>query len=227
MQASLALTAVLMGLAGGPHCIAMCGAACAGIGQAAGERRGAALALFQLGRVVGYALLGALAAASMQGLGWLTVHSAALRPVWTMVHVAAAVIGLVLLIQARQPLWLETGARRIWARVRGATQRWGLAAPLGIGVAWALLPCGLLYSALLVATLSGSWVDGALTMALFALGTSVAMTAGPWLLLRFGADVRGQWGVRLAGLALLVMSVWALWMGFAHDQAPWCAPAVG
>jgi len=135
MQASLALTAVLMGLAGGPHCIAMCGAACAGIGQAAGERRGAALALFQLGRVVGYALLGALAAASMQGLGWLTVHSAALRPVWTMVHVAAAVIGLVLLIQARQPLWLETGARRIWARVRGATQRWGLAAPLGIGVA--------------------------------------------------------------------------------------------
>ena len=227
MQASLALTAVLMGLAGGPHCIAMCGAACAGIGQAAGERRGAALALFQLGRVVGYALLGALAAASMQGLGWLTVHSAALRPVWTMVHVAAAVIGLVLLIQARQPLWLETGARRIWARVRGATQRWGLAAPLGIGVAWALLPCGLLYTALLVATLSGSWVDGALTMALFALGTSVAMTAGPWLLLRFGADVRGQWGVRLAGLALLVMSVWALWMGFAHDQAPWCAPAVG
>lgn len=227
MQASLAFTAVLMGLAGGPHCIAMCGAACAGIGQAAGERRGAALALFQLGRVVGYALLGALAAASMQGLGWLTVHSAALRPVWTMVHVAAAVIGLVLLIQARQPLWLETGARRIWARVRGATQRWGLAAPLGIGVAWALLPCGLLYSALLVATLSGSWVDGALTMALFALGTSVAMTAGPWLLLRFGADVRGQWGVRLAGLALLVMSVWALWMGLAHDQAPWCAPAVG
>ncbi|MEZ5642052.1 MAG: sulfite exporter TauE/SafE family protein [Burkholderiaceae bacterium] len=227
MQASLALTAVLMGLAGGPHCIAMCGAACAGIGQAAGERRGAALALFQLGRVVGYALLGALAAASMQGLGWLTVHSAALRPVWTMVHVAAAVISLVLLIQARQPLWLETGARRIWARVRGATQRWGLAAPLGIGVAWALLPCGLLYSALLVATLSGSWVEGALTMALFALGTSVAMTAGPWLLLRFGADVRGQWGVRLAGLALLVMSVWALWMGFAHDQAPWCAPAVG
>ncbi|WP_367350584.1 sulfite exporter TauE/SafE family protein [Ottowia sp.] len=227
MQASLAFTAVLMGLAGGPHCIAMCGAACAGIGQAAGERRGAALALFQLGRVVGYALLGALAAASMQGLGWLTVHSAALRPVWTMVHVAAAVIGLVLLIQARQPLWLETGARRIWARVRGATQRWGLAAPLGIGVAWALLPCGLLYSALLVATLSGSWVEGALTMALFALGTSVAMTAGPWLLLRFGADVRGQWGVRLAGLALLVMSVWALWMGLAHDQAPWCAPAVG
>ena len=36
MQTSLAVTALLMGLAGGPHCIAMCGAACAGIGRAAG-----------------------------------------------------------------------------------------------------------------------------------------------------------------------------------------------
>jgi sulfite exporter TauE/SafE len=39
MQTSLAMTALLMGLAGGPHCIAMCGAACAGIGKAAGERK--------------------------------------------------------------------------------------------------------------------------------------------------------------------------------------------
>ncbi|HBH38337.1 MAG TPA: sulfite exporter TauE/SafE family protein, partial [Curvibacter sp.] len=43
MQTSLALTALLMGLVGGPHCIAMCGAACAGIAQAGGERRNEAL----------------------------------------------------------------------------------------------------------------------------------------------------------------------------------------
>ena len=43
MQSSLALTAVLMGLAGGPHCVAMCGAACAGLGQAAGTRQVQAL----------------------------------------------------------------------------------------------------------------------------------------------------------------------------------------
>ena len=225
MLTPILITAALTtGLAGGPHCVAMCGAACAGIGQAAGARRVAALWLFQVGRIAGYSLLGAVAAASMQALGWLTVQSAALRPVWTMIHVAAALLGLVLLIQARQPLWLEAGARRIWARVRAATQRWGLAAPLVIGVAWALLPCGLLYPQVLVAALAGTWVDGAILMALFALGTSVAMLLGPWLLLRLGADVRGQWGVRLAGLVLLVMSAWALWMGLMHDQAPWCAP---
>ncbi|MBN9405300.1 MAG: sulfite exporter TauE/SafE family protein [Burkholderiales bacterium] len=222
MTLSLAVTAVLMGLAGGPHCIAMCGAACAGIGQAAAPRGQLGIGLFQLGRLAGYALLGALAAASMQGLGWLTVQSAALRPVWSMVHVAALLLGAMLLIWARQPLWLELGARRVWARVRGATQRWGLAAPLGVGVAWALLPCGLLYSAVMVAALAGSVAGGAAVMALFALGSGVTLWLGPWLLLRLGRGGRGAWGMRIAGLALVLTSAWALWMGLAHDQAPWC-----
>ena len=222
MTVSLAVTALLMGLAGGPHCIAMCGAACAGIGQAAAPRGSQAIGLFQLGRLAGYALLGALAAASMQGLGWLTVHSAALRPVWTMVHVAAVLLGLMLLIWARQPLWLELGARRVWARVRTATQSFGLAAPLGLGVAWALLPCGLLYSAVMVAALAGSPAGGAAVMALFALGSGAVLWLAPWLLRRLGRGGSGSWGMRIAGLALLLTSAWGLWMGLMHDQAPWC-----
>lgn len=95
-----------------------------------------------------------------------------------------------------------------------------------IGMAWALLPCGLLYSALLVAALAGSTLGGAMVMALFAAGTSVTMVIGPWLWLRLnGAPARlgsGQWGVRLAGAALAVSSGWALWMALAHNAAPWC-----
>jgi len=222
MTWSLAATAVLMGLAGGPHCIAMCGAACAGIGQAGAPRGALAIGWFQVGRLTGYTLLGALAAASMQGLGWLTVQSAALRPLWTMVHVAAVLLGAMLLIWARQPVWLEWGARRVWARVRTVTQRFGLAAPLGVGVAWALLPCGLLYSAAMVAALAGSVTGGAAVMALFALGSGLTLWLGPWLLLRLGRSGRGAWGMRLAGLALLLTSAWGLWMGLMHDQAPWC-----
>ena len=48
MQGSLALTALLMGLVGGPHCVLMCGAACAGLASAAGDRRRSALWLFHL-----------------------------------------------------------------------------------------------------------------------------------------------------------------------------------
>lgn len=219
---SLLVTALVMGLAGGPHCIAMCGAACAGIGQAAAPRSTLALSLFQIGRLIGYSLLGALAAASMQGLGWLTVHSAALRPVWTMVHVAAVVLGLMLLVLARQPLWLDQGARRVWARVRAATQSLGLAAPFGLGVAWALLPCGLLYSAVMVAALAGHMAGGALVMLLFGLGSGLWLWAGPWLLLRLGRRAGNAWAMRAAGLALLLTAGTGLWLGLVHEQAPWC-----
>ena len=224
MQTSLALTALLMGLVGGPHCIAMCGAACAGISQAAGTRRNEALWTFQLGRVLGYAALGGLAAASIQGLGWLTIQSAALRPVWTLFHVAALLLGLLLLWRAQQPVWLEGAARRLWQGARALAAGRGRGAPLVMGVLWALLPCGLLYSALLVAAMTGQAIQGAAVMALFATGTAVSMLAGPWLWLRLGGQ--GQWGVRLAGLALAASSAWALWMGLAHDAAPWCVTPV-
>lgn len=222
MQTSLALTALMMGVAGGPHCLAMCGAACAGIGQAAGVRQAQALGAFQIGRLLGYAALGALAAASVQGLGWLTVQSAALRPVWSLLHVAALVLGLLLLVLARQPAWLDQGAQRLWRRVRSWAQGRGAWAPATLGALWALMPCGLLYSALMVAALSSRVLDGALTMALFALGSSISLWAGPWLLLRLQTLGDGRWGIRLAGLALAGTSAWALWMGLVHDQAPWC-----
>lgn len=226
MQTTLAATALLMGLAGGPHCVAMCGAACGAMGRTPAGQSTLALWVFQAGRLIGYSSLGALAAASMQGLGWLSVHSAALRPVWTMFHVAAALLGLMLLWQARQPIWLENCARKVWQSVRFVTGnlKGGAAlAPIGVmGVLWALLPCGLLYSSLLVAAMTSSAAEGAGVMALFALGSGVSLMAGPWAWLRLRGQGSGQWAIRIAGLALLASSAWALWMGLVHNTAPWC-----
>ena len=222
MQSSLVITAFLMGLAGGPHCIAMCGAACAGIGKAAGERGTLAIWTFQAGRMAGYSALGALAAASIQGLGWLSTQTAAMRPVWTLFHVASMMLGVTLVVLARQPVWLDGAARSLWRKVRTLDVRWGRGAPLAVGALWAFMPCGLLYSALLVAALAGGPLEGARTMALFALGSSVSLVIGPWLLLRLRGGGSGEWGIRLAGLALAGTSGFALWMGLAHNAAPWC-----
>ena len=233
MDLTLAATALLMGLAGGPHCVAMCGAACVGIGRNQLGHSARALWVFQGGRLVGYSALGALAATSMQGLGWLSVHSAAMRPVWTLFHVAAALLGLMLLWRARQPVWLEASARAVWRGVRSVTGnlKGGAAlAPIGlIGVLWALLPCGLLYSAVLVAAMTSSATQGAGVMALFALGSSVSLLAGPWLWLRLRrkgtAEGASRWAIRIAGLALVASSVWALWVGLVRNAAPWCLTA--
>lgn len=222
MQTSMAMTALVMGVVGGPHCVAMCGAACAGISRAAGQQGARALWTFQVSRMLGYALMGAFAAGSVQGLAWLGTNTSVIRPVWTMFHVAALLLGLALVLRARQPAWIDDLAQGVWRRVRPVLVRLGAKAPVVLGVAWALMPCGLLYSALLMASLSASALDGALIMALFALGTSVSLTAGPGLLLRLRGGASGAWAIRLAGLALMGTSGWALWMGITQPTGLWC-----
>lgn len=222
MQTSMALTALFMGLVGGPHCVAMCGAACAGISRAAGARSTRALWTFQLSRMAGYALFGAFAAGTVQGLAWLGTNTAVIRPVWTMFHVAAMLLGLALLWRARQPAWIESVGQGVWRKARPVLTKMGARAPAVLSVAWALMPCGLLYSALLMASLSASAVEGALIMALFSIGTSVSLTAGPWLLLKLRSGQSGAWAIRLAGLALAATSGWALWMGVTQPTGLWC-----
>ena len=61
MSTALPLAALVMGLAGGPHCAAMCGPACAGVVRMSGRPLAAGLWRFQLGRLLGYSLAGAAA----------------------------------------------------------------------------------------------------------------------------------------------------------------------
>jgi len=218
----MAITALFMGIVGGPHCVAMCGAACAGISRAAGERSTRALWTFQFSRMLGYSLFGAFAAGSVQGLAVLGTNTIAIRPVWTMFHAAAFLLGLALIWQARQPAWIDSLGQSLWRKARPVLNRLGPRAPIVLGVGWALMPCGLLYSALLVASLSANVFEGAAIMALFSLGTSISLTAAPWLLLRLRGGQSGAWAIRLAGLALALTSGWALWMGLTNPTGLFC-----
>lgn len=222
MQTSMAITALVMGLVGGPHCVAMCGAACAGISRAAAPRSTHALITFQLSRLVGYALLGAFAAGSVQGLALLGTHTGAIRPVWAMFHAAVLLLGLALLWRGRQPAWVDQLGQTVWHKTRPLLARMGPRAPLLLGLAWALMPCGLLYSALLVASLTAHAAQGAAVMALFSLCSSLSLTLAPWLLLRLRGGASGVWAIRLAGLALAVTSTWALWMGLTQPTGLFC-----
>lgn len=236
MQAALAGTALLMGLAGGPHCVAMCGAACAGVirivrapaggGVAvldAPERSLPAVALFHAGRVAGYAAAGAAAAASMQGLALASGQVAALRPAWVLLHVFVFAWGLLLAVSGRQPLWAGRIGR--WAAAR--LQPMARSAPrvLAAGALWVAMPCGLLYSALMLAALGNGVLEGAAVMALFAAGSAVSLLLAPWLWrrLRAGAGLMSQqWGTRLAGALLAAVALQALWMDLARQIEIWC-----
>lgn len=222
---ALAATALVMGLAGGPHCTAMCGAACAGIVRI-GQPSKLSPWVFQAGRLMGYSLAGAVAAELVGSLAWFTSQATALRPVWTLFHGAVLAWGLMLFALARQPAWVSDAGRALWTKMRPLVgARGGLFAS---GALWSLMPCGLLYSALLVASLNGEAAGGALSMALFAAGSGAWLIAAPRLFraLRERADrMRKDWGTRVSGLLLAAAATFALWVDVAHRIAQWCGGA--
>jgi uncharacterized protein len=201
--------AFLMGLMGGPHCLAMCGSACAGLGQLGGMRLGA----FQLGRMLGYAALGAIAGLFVQAVAWSSDNVALLKPVWIVMQAGIMAWGLVLLMFARQPIWMQQASSWVWGHVKSAGGSTG--SSLGLGVAWSLLPCGLLYSAVMLAGLSGGIWQGALVMLAFASATVLWLSWLPmvWQRLR---QWRQAWGQRIAGLMLVIASGVAIWMNLSQ-----------
>jgi sulfite exporter TauE/SafE len=236
MDFALVVTALMLGLAGTPHCAAMCGAAC--VAATRGGAR-ATQAGFHLSRVAGYALAGAVAASSVGVLSALGQLSPALRPLWTLAHLAALALGLWLLWQGRQPEWVESLGRGA-ARAAPDAQGWqGMSAPRRAGMGpslrvrmgpslrsglagalWVAWPCGLLQSALVVAALANSALGGAAVMAVFGVTTAAGLTLGPWLWMRLGgagtAVLAGAWATRAAGALLAGASAWAL----GHDLVP-------
>lgn len=219
----------MLGLAGVPHCTAMCTAPCAAVtgGAVAGQRT--RLLLFHGFRVLSYALAGAIAASSVGALAAVAQWSPVLRPLWTMLHAAAFVLGLWLLWHGRQPAWLEaigrgsgraTGPAAGWQRLHGPT-RAGVAGSL-----WVAWPCGLLQSALLLAALANGAAGGALVMTGFALVSGTGLVLGPGLWAWLGgtavASRASVWGVRVAGAALAGASGWVLTHGLWAQAAAFC-----
>jgi sulfite exporter TauE/SafE len=73
---------------------------------------------------------------------------------------------------------------------------------------WGWLPCGLVYSALSWAALSGSAAAGGLYMALFGLGTLPAMLAFGWFSKALQSFLRSQGFRQLMGLLLISYALW-------------------
>jgi hypothetical protein len=197
----------------------MCGAACTSISQSSPQPY--AIQLYHLGRLCGYALLGAIATFAIQSIAWLSSYSAILHPLWTFFHVLVFFWGMLLIIYARQPVWVDQAGRGIWRHVKKLSLVQG--GHFYIGMLWALMPCGLLYSALIIASFNGNPLGGALSMAAFAIGSSISLFFAPWLWLKLRTNLVEPYGMRLAGLLLGGASAWAIWMDLAHNSKVWCA----
>lgn len=220
MSADLLLLsgALLSGFMGSAHCALMCGGIATGFG-ARGSAGWIAALEPNLGRVLGYALAGAVAG----GLGHGIV-SVARSPALGLAARAAA--GLVLVIAALRLfdrhgyLAFLKAPGVVWQRWLSPLQRrlppGGHLGRVTRGMLWGWLPCGLSATVLFAAWLQSSALAGATVMLCFGLGTLPAMVPLTWS----GARLcqRLQQGPARATLASLILVA-----GLITLSAPWLA----
>jgi hypothetical protein len=234
---ALLTSALLLGLAGAPHCAAMCGPACGALLRGCGAAAQPAVpASFHLARIAGYAAAGAAAASSVGLIAQWSQTAPVLRPLWTLLHAAALGLGLWLLWTGRQPAWLEKlgrGGTRAAPQSAGGWQRLqGPGKAMAAGGLWVAWPCGLLQSALLVAALANSAWGGAAVMAGFGAASAAGLTLAPWA---FGRLVGGGpaaatlqagraalWATRFGGAVLAAASAWALGQDLIRRAVAYC-----
>ncbi len=190
MLASGLFPLFVVGLLGSVHCAAMCGGIVGALSLAPARAAsfpvpvrtaGAAPAVlanviaYNAGRLGSYMLAGALAggaAASARSLAGLPALQAG--GYW-MANLMLVALGLFLMDAWRGLAWVEQGGRGLWRHVQPLLRRVGPpdtpAKMAAAGFLWGWLPCGMVYSALVTAMLSGSAVSGAALMLAFGLGT--------------------------------------------------------
>lgn len=206
---------LLLGVVSSTHCLAMCGA----FVICTGRRSRAASWTYQAGRGGAYVVLGAFL--SFFGIGLRTVFDPTLGRYVLMVAGALMIgLGLVQGGLVRLPSVGEGRLRQRLARLLGDGSS---LAPLGLGLFTGLLPCPMLYAALLRATVASSVLDGALGMGAFWLGTLPAMAGLSFIDVALGRHGR-RWWPRVALLVTVVLGGITFYSGLAATggTAPAC-----
>ena len=191
----------LIGLLGGVHCMAMCGGIVGALSTPAvrlppqSARPVWPLHLaYNLGRITSYSAAGAL----MGALGSAGLLLNNLLPVQLAFYVAAnlmlVALGLYLTGLPQALAIPERIGRRLWSKLQPYSRRFlparSVSQSLPLGLLWGFLPCGMVYSVLATALVTGSAARGAALMFAFGLGTLPNLLCAGLLLQRVRALTR-------------------------------------
>jgi hypothetical protein len=220
MNETVTLTAALFaGVMASGHCLGMCGPMTALAASRPGQPRATRAVLYNAGRLLSYALIGAL----FGGLGY-AVGSAAGIAQWALVlrvglGAVLLTIGARMLFQRRGASAFERVGARLWRRLAPLTGRLDPANRtrdlFAMGLLWGWLPCGIVYSMLAVAALSGGALPGAATMLAFGIGTLPSMLGLSLLGTGLGF-LRTSTARRGLGAVLMLSGIWMAAMPLSH-----------
>lgn len=209
--------AFAVGFAGSVHCVGMCGGI---IGALSMEEKGfwlPGLTLYHLGRIATYALLGLTAGL----LGGLVTTWGAVADLQRILSLAAG--ALIILFALQLGGWIEERLGPL-AKValppdlinRAATGSspalWGL-----VGLINGLLPCGMVYAAIVLALKQGDPLYGLAIMALFGIGTIPAMTVLAFVIRRLSPSLKTKF-TKGAAILLFLFGLFTIYRGIAPTQ---------
>jgi sulfite exporter TauE/SafE len=222
--------AMIIGLWSTGHCLAMCGGIAAAAGQAQQQnlnnstaQRGIELLAWQFGRVGSYMLMGLLVGAfgslfltfaPVVGIRQAAFIFANLMLIALGLHVSQLWSGIVQIERMGQIMWKWIApyatatliAKTPKHRDRGEQ----LLRAIRAGAIWGWLPCGLVYSMLITASVSGSAANGALWMFAFGLGTIPALWLTSVASYQATAFFKRMAVRRSAGLLIVAFGLWGL-----------------
>jgi len=213
LYAALLLTGFLGSLG---HCLGMCGPLVMMVGVRFKAQEASALPnhfLYHGARISVYSLLGAIVGGVGSLLGLRSGLSSLAGAISLLLGLGIILFGLGYL--GYLPLGRVEGAG-LWLNrwMTRALKQGGTTGLIGLGLTNGLLPCGLVYSALLIAASSGGALTGALGMFLFGISTLPAL-----LVLGVGAGALSvhtrQTLARVAGLLILVVGLQLTLRGLA------------
>ena len=208
------LSALILGLLGGGHCLGMCGglmgALTLAIPPEQRARRLRLLRAYNLGRILSYAAAGLLIGLA----GWAVASSPAAMLLRVLAGLLLIAMGLYLAGWWSGLTRIEAVGRHLWRHLQPVASRLmpvsSLPRALLLGAVWGWLPCGLVYSTLLWASSQGSPGESALLMLAFGLGTWPVLLATGMAAEHLTALLRRR-GVRIAGgLLVILFGIWTL-----------------
>jgi len=220
----------MAGLLGSGHCFAMCGGIAGALGAlmplGQSRRSRAAVLLqalqFNLGRLTGYALAGALLAGmvgaipKLPGLEFLGIGLRLLTA--TLV----AMIGLRYAFDWNGLNRIEQWGARLWPKISPMAVRLarspGSRSRLLLGLCWGFLPCGLVYTLLLTAAASGHAVTGAAVMLAFGLGTLPSMLGLTLAAPALAGILKDREVRRFIGFSLVLLAAWMAFSLFSMNS---------
>ncbi|UUN87357.1 sulfite exporter TauE/SafE family protein [Pseudomonas extremorientalis] len=212
--APLLVSALILGLLGGGHCLGMCGGLMGALTLAIPKeqrgRRFQLLLAYNLGRVLSYAAAGVLIGLA----GWAVANSPAAMFMRVLAGLLLISMGLYLAGWWSGLTRIESLGRGLWRYIQPVANRLlpvsNVPRALLLGALWGWLPCGLVYSTLLWAASQGNALDSGLLMLAFGLGTWPVLLATGLAAERVTALLRKR-SVRMAGgLLVILFGIWTL-----------------